>query len=64
LIEDFALFFHDVDMLESEDLETITSCFERQIADATRIASIHVCYSLYRQSAHTEIIQVASAKQC
>ncbi len=33
-------------MLGSEDLETITSCFERQIADAARIASIHVYYSL------------------
>ncbi|DBB01962.1 TPA: hypothetical protein ACH3X1_000550 [Trebouxia sp. C0004] len=41
LIEDFGLFFPDVDMLGSKDLDNITSCFECQIADATCIASIH-----------------------
>ena len=57
LIEDFGLFFHDVEMLGSEDLDTITSCFERQIADAARIASIHVCYSIWSRLALTEFVQ-------
>ncbi|KAA6419695.1 MAG: hypothetical protein FRX49_10419 [Trebouxia sp. A1-2] len=41
VIGDFALFFDEVDLLASKDLDTITSCFERQLADTARIASIH-----------------------
>ncbi|KAL0044737.1 hypothetical protein WJX82_007606 [Trebouxia sp. C0006] len=59
LIEDFGLFFHDVEMLGSEDLDTVTSCFERQIADAARIASIHKKSS--RPNAQEDVEQPESA---
>lgn len=42
VIEDFTLFFHDLDQLKPEWLDTMTTWLEHQITDLTHLTTLQV----------------------